>query len=113
RRAVAALRTAAFGHGALRFAQLTVRGQRLDGVNLPPGGHREKHQTAVDDMKGACALLRLNEGDRTCAAFAFCAAFLGTSEPLRTNEIEERHVRLGIVDADVPAVQKEIYRHAP
>ena len=52
-RAVAALRSAGRGHRGLRVGEVAAIGQRLDGVDFPPGDGRHRHETAVHDPVGA------------------------------------------------------------
>ena len=109
-RAVAALRSSTGRHRLLDFMQLTAVRQRFDRLNLVPGGHRQKHEAAVHDAIRAPArrFVGFDARHGACAALSLGAPFFRAGEAARPDEIEERRMRSGIVDADGLTIEQEL-----
>ena len=67
---------------------------------------RQRHETSVD---GAIARFAVNiaveDGDGTCAAIAFRAAFLGAGQAAGAEEFEQGRVGRNVFEGDETAVQ--------
>jgi hypothetical protein len=120
-RAVAALRAAPRCHRGLCFAQNSIGRKRFDRVDLPSRGHRQKHETTVDDVVAAfigarrwgCRRPRLNERYGARTAFTFSAPLFRTRQPAAANEIQQRHLRgRGINDENFTVQGKRDAGHA-
>src|SRR4029077_13131881 len=77
RSAVAALRTAGLGEGALRRGEVSIDSERLDRVNLLASRHGEEHEAAIEGAVSTAGLMARHLNYRAGAAFSFGAAFFG------------------------------------
>jgi hypothetical protein len=112
-RAVAALRTAAGRHRLLHLGEFALLRERFDGVELTVRRRWQRHQAGIDDPIGGAALLVGDHRHGTGAALTFGASFLGSREPARPDEVEQRYVRRDLTDVNLAAVEQERDAHTP